>query len=224
MQKINLIIPSKEKIDHLYKIISPLLRRKEINKIILVLNEKNKKKFIKNKKLKIIVQKKSGYGSAIKEGFKISKSKFSCIFNADGSFNANDLPLMIKLTKQNDFIYASRYMKGAGSEDDTMITLIGNFVFSLMGRVLLNVKLTDILYTFVLCNTKKFNKLNIVSYDFRFCIELPYKVSQNKFTYTELKSKEFKRKFGEKNVNELVDGFLILIEVLRCFLKRITKI
>lgn len=224
MQKINLIIPSKEKIEHLYKIISPLLRRKEINKIILVLNEKNKKKFIKNKKLKIIVQKKSGYGSAIKEGFKISKSKFSCIFNADGSFNANDLPLMIKLTKQNDFIYASRYMKGAGSEDDTMITLIGNFVFSLMGRVLLNVKLTDILYTFVLCNTKKFNKLNIVSYDFRFCIELPYKVSQNKFTYTELKSKEFKRKFGEKNVNELVDGFLILIEVLRCFLKRITKI
>ena len=224
MQKINLIIPSKEKIEHLYKIISPLLRRKEINKIILVLNEKNKKKFIKNKKLKIIVQKKSGYGSAIKEGFKISKSKFSCIFNADGSFNANDLPSMIKLTKQNDFIYASRYMKGAGSEDDTMITLIGNFVFSLMGRVLLNVKLTDILYTFVLCNTKKFNKLNIVSYDFRFCIELPYKVSQNKFTYTELKSKEFKRKFGEKNVNELVDGFLILIEVLKCFLKRITKI
>ncbi len=224
MQKINLIIPSKEKIEHLYKIISPLLRRKEINKIILVLNEKNKKKFIKNKKLKIIVQKKSGYGSAIKEGFKISKSKFSCIFNADGSFNANDLPSMIKLTKQNDFIYASRYMKGAGSEDDTMITLIGNFVFSLMGRVLLNVKLTDILYTFVLCNTKKFNKLNIVSYDFRFCIELPYKVSQNKFTYTELKSREFKRKFGEKNVNELVDGFLILIEVLRCFLKRITKI
>lgn len=224
MQKINLIIPSKEKIEHLYKIISPLLRRKEINKIILVLNEKNKKKFIKNKKLKIIVQKKSGYGSAIKEGFKISKSKFSCIFNADGSFNVNDLPSMIKLTKQNDFIYASRYMKGAGSEDDTMITLIGNFVFSLMGRVLLNVKLTDILYTFVLCNTKKFNKLNIVSYDFRFCIELPYKVSQNKFTYTELKSKEFKRKFGEKNVNELVDGFLILIEVLRCFLKRITKI
>ena len=224
MQKINLIIPSKEKIEHLYKIISPLLRRKEINKIILVLNEKNKKKFIKNKKLKIIVQKKSGYGSAIKEGFKISKSKFSCIFNADGSFNVNDLPSMIKLTKQNDFIYASRYMKGAGSEDDTMITLIGNFVFSLMGRVLLNVKLTDILYTFVLCNTKKFNKLNIISYDFRFCIELPYKVSQNKFTYTELKSKEFKRKFGEKNVNELVDGFLILIEVLRCFLKRITKI
>ena len=104
MHKINLVIPAKEEIKHLYKIIKPLLKRKEISQIILVLNEKNEKKFIRNKKLKIIVQKKPGYGAAIIEGFKISKSKYSCIFNADGSFNANDLPKMIKLTKENDFV------------------------------------------------------------------------------------------------------------------------
>ena len=57
MQKINLIIPAKEKIENLFELINSLLRRKEINKIILVLSEKNKKKFIKNKKLKIVVQK-----------------------------------------------------------------------------------------------------------------------------------------------------------------------
>jgi len=75
-----------------------------------------------------------------------------------------------------------------------------------------------------LCNTKKFNKLKIASRDFRFCIELPYKVSQNHFKYTELKSKEFKRKFGVKNVNEFKDGLLILTEVIKCFLKKIMKI
>ena len=224
MQKINLIIPAKEKIENLKIIINPLLRRKEINKVILVLHKKNETKFIKNKKLKIIVQKERGYGSAIIEGFKISKSKFSCIFNADGSFNPNDLSKMIKLTKKNDFIFCSRYLTGAGSDDDNIITLIGNFVFSLMGRILLNVKLSDILYTYVLCDTKKFNKLNITSKDFRFCIELPYKVSKNKFNYKELASKEFKRKFGVKNVNEFKDGFLILTEVIKCFLKRIMKI
>lgn len=224
MNKINLVIPAKEKIENLHVIIKPLLRRKEVNQIILVLSEKNKKKFIRNKKLKIIIQKKPGYGSAIKEGFKISKSEFSCIFNADGSFNANDLPKMIKLTKKNDFVFASRYLKGAGSDDDNLITLIGNFVFSLMGRIMLNVKLSDILYTYVLCNTKKFKMLNIISQDFRFCIEFPYKVEQNKFKYSEIKSKEFKRKFGKKNVNEFKDGFLILTEVIKCFLKRITKV
>ena len=76
----------------------------------------------------------------------------------------------------------------------------------------------------MLCNTQKFNKLNIISQDFRFCIEFPYKVANNKFKYTEIKSKEFKRKFGKKNVNELKDGFLILMELVKCFLKRITKI
>jgi len=131
---------------------------------------------------------------------------------------------MIRLTKKNDFVYASRYLKGAGSDDDNLITLIGNFMFSLMGRSMLNVKLSDILYTYVLCNTEKFKMLNIVSQDFRFCIELPYKVANNKFNYTEIKSKEFKRKFGKKNVNELKDGFLILMEIIKCFLKRIMKI
>jgi len=224
MQKINLIIPAKEKIENLFGLIDSLLKRREINKIILVLSEKNKKKFIKNKKLNIIVQKKPGYGSAITEGFKASKSKFGCIFNADGSFNANDLPKMIKLTEKNDFVFASRYLKGAGSDDDNLITSIGNFVFSLMGRIMLNVKLSDILYTYVICNTKKFKMLKIVSQDFRFCIELPYNVANNKFNYTEIKSKEFKRKFGKKNVNELKDGFLILMEIIKCFLKRIMKI
>ena len=124
----------------------------------------------------------------------------------------------------NDFIFASRYLKGGGSDDDNFITLIGNYIFSLMGRVLLNINLSDILYTYVLCNTKKFNSLKIKNKDFRFCIELPFNVEKNKYLYTEIVSKEFKRKFGKKNVNEFKDGFLILTEVIKCFIKNIIKI
>ena len=107
MEKINLIIPAKEKLTDLQRIIKPLIKRRQINKIILVLHKKPKIKFIKHNKLKIIVQKEKGYGSAIKEGFKISKAKYSCIFNADGSFDINDINKMIKKSKMNDFIFAS---------------------------------------------------------------------------------------------------------------------
>ena len=224
MKKINLIIPAKEKLTDLQRIIKPLIKRRQINKIILVLHKKPKIKFIKHNKLKIIVQKEKGYGSAIKEGFKISKAKYSCIFNADGSFDINDINKMIKKSKMNDFIFASRYLKGGGSDDDNFITLIGNYIFSLMGRVLLNIDLSDILYTYVLCNTKKFNSLKIKNKDFRFCIELPFNVEKNKYSYTEIVSKEFKRKFGKKNVNEFKDGFLILTEIIKCFIKNILKI
>jgi len=51
MQKINLIIPAKEEIENLINIINPLIKRKEINKIILVLDKINKKKFIKKTRL-----------------------------------------------------------------------------------------------------------------------------------------------------------------------------
>lgn len=221
--KVNLIIPAKEDERNLPGIIKPLLKNKNIKNIILVLHKKNKKKILTNKKLKIIVQKKPGYGAAIKEGFKISDAKFSCIFNADGSFNIKSLNKMILLTKKNNFVFASRYMKGAGSDDDNLITLFGNYLFSFLGKALLNIKLNDILYTYVLCNTKKFNNFNLINNDFRLCVELPYNVESTNQNYTFIKSKEFKRKFGKKNVNELKDGFLILTEVIKCFAKKIMK-
>lgn len=221
MLKINLIIPAKERVQDLYKIIRPLIKKSYINQIILVLHKKYEGKFIKSKKLKIIVQKHPGYGSAIKEGFKISKTKFSCIFNADGSFNLNDLPKMIRLAEQNDFVFASRYLKNAGSDDDTFLTWFGNFIFTLLGKYFLKIDLTDILYTYVLCNKKSFLNLKIKNNDYRLCVELPFKVHFYKYKYTSIASHEYKRQFGEKNVNEFRDGFLILLEIIRCFKKRI---
>ena len=221
--KIDLVIPAKENFSDLKKFALTLTKQKNVNKIILVLHTKNSGK-INSKKVKIIVQKKPGYGSAIKEGMKHSKSKYACIFNADGSFNIKSLKLMIKKLDKNDFVFASRYLEKGGSEDDTIITLVGNYFFTILGNYLLNIKLSDILYTYVLCDTKKFNKLNLINNDFRLCIEMPFKISFNNFKYASVPSYEFKRKFGKKNVNEIKDGFLILIEVFRCFIKKIFKI
>ena len=36
---------------------------------------------------------------------------------------------MYELLKENDFVYTTRYETGAGSEDDTIITYIGNKFF-----------------------------------------------------------------------------------------------
>ena len=70
MDKINLIIPAKEEISNLFFIIKPLLKRNEINKIILVLHKKNNKKFINNRKLKIIIPRIFNFYRGIKMFFK----------------------------------------------------------------------------------------------------------------------------------------------------------
>ena len=41
-------------------------------------------------------------------------------------------------------------MKNSSSEDDTLLTYIGNKIFTYIGRIFFNLNITDILYTFVL--------------------------------------------------------------------------
>ena len=69
-----------------------------------------------------------------------------------------------------DFVFGSRYMKDGYSEDDTIITLIGNKIFSFLGNLLFSLRISDILYTFVMGDTKKTKELNLKENDFAFCV------------------------------------------------------
>ena len=198
---------------------------KEINKLnfkkIIVLAKSDLKtiKAIKNFDCKIIKQKNSGYGNAIIEGINTTKTKYVCIFNADGSFDPKYLDSMLKKSIGGfNFIFASRYLKQAGSQDDTFLTLIGNKIFTLIGRIFFKLKLSDILFTFILGETQKFRNLKLKSKDFRLCVEIPIKIVKKKFTYTEVPSFERSRLGGKKKVNEFKDGFLILFAMLKFFL------
>ena len=85
-----------------------------------------------------------------------------------------------KLIKtRSDIVFGSRYEKRGGSRDDTIITWIGNKIFTAMGTVLFRLPITDILYTFVIGNTIKVNKLKLKSFDFRYCVELPIQANKN---------------------------------------------
>ena len=89
----------------------------------------------------------------------------------------------------------------------------------MVGRLLFSLNLSDILYTYVLGQTSKFKELNIKSNDFRFCVEFPIKIEISKMNYVSIPSYEKKRIGGKKKVNELKDGFLILLEIIKLFFK-----
>ena len=169
--------------------------------------------------VKILKQSAKGYGNALLEGINACKTKYFCIFNADGSFDENDLPKMLELNYQYDFIFTSRYSSGAGSEDDTIVTYLGNQIFSLLGRIFFSLKISDILFTFVMGRTESFKKLNVTNIDFRFCVEFPIKMKKKKMKYFSISSYEKKRIAGFKKVNAFKDGFLILLEMIRLFFK-----
>ena len=116
---------------------------------------------------------------------------------------------MMKLIKikNHDFIFATRYEKGCSSEDDTITTIIGNFIFTKLGNIFFNLTITDILYTFVLGKTKSVKNLNLKEKDFKLCVELPIKAKEKKMLMSTSKANERKRFSGKKKVNAIRDGF-----------------
>ena len=161
-----------------------------------------------------------GYGAALIEGIENITTKFFIIHNADGSFETSKIKEMYDLSTIYDFVFCDRYIENSGSEDDTIITFIGNKIFSLISKYLLKINLNDVLYTHVLCNTQITKNFILKQLDFTFCIELPYNVFKFKHKVKSLNSYEKKRISGKKNVNELRDGFLILIYILKKFIFR----
>ena len=222
MDDITLVIPAKNESESLPKVLDELLKYK-IKKIIIIPPEDEKTRdAIKKFDCKILSQNGKGFGNALIQGINAVETKYFCIFNADGSFNPIYLgDLKNKLISNQDFVFCSRYEARGGSEDDTILTYIGNKFFTGLCNLLFKLKVTDILFTYVMGSTKAFKELDMRFNDFSFCVELPIKAKKQNYILGNLPSIERSRIAGVKKVNEFKDGFLILISILRLLILKL---
>ena len=221
MSDLTLIIPAKNEKESLPKVLDELKGFNLMKNIILEASDKLTIDAIKNYDCKIIYQDSKGYGDALKKGIETVETKFFCIFNADGSFDPKELDLMINRLEDDkyDFVFASRYEKNCGSEDDTFITLIGNYIFTFLGKIFFKLEITDILYTFVMAKTSCAKRLGLTAKDFSFCVELPIKAKRAGYKICTTKSFERSRIAGEKKVNAFKDGLKILLSMVKLFFR-----
>ena len=219
MKNLTLVIPARKEKESLPQVIDEIKNLDCKKKVILALDDIDTINTIKNLNVDIIYQDHRGYGDALITGINNVDTDYFCIFNADGSFNPNELEkMMSKINSDNlDFIFASRYEKNSKSDDDTLLTYIGNKIFTLIGKIFFKLNITDILYTFVLGKTDKAKSLNLTSFDFRFCVELPIKANRQNMKLGTINSHERKRIAGEKKVNAFKDGLMILIKMIKLY-------
>ena len=221
MNDLTLLIPAKNEKESLPKVLDELKEFNFKKNVILEASDKLTVESIKTYDCKIIYQDSNGYGDALKKGIETIETEFFCIFNADGSFNPKELDIMIKKLKNDkyDFVFASRYEKDCGSDDDTLITYIGNYIFTLLGKIFFKLKITDILYTYVVARASCAKKLRLTSKDFSFCVELPIKAHRANYKICTSKSFERSRIAGKKKVNAFKDGLKILFSMIKLFFK-----
>lgn len=219
MKNLTLVIPAKNESESLPKVLQELKSYECKKLVILSKGDEVTYNSIKNYDCLIEYQTKSGYGNAIIEGINKVESEYLSIFYADGSTDPKDLEKMIrKLSNENlDLVFGSRYMKDGKTEDDGIITSIGNAIFTTICNLFFNFNTTDVLFTYILGKTSNFKELRLERNDFTLCIEIFLKAKKNKNKIGEVPCEERKRFAGKKKVNELLDGFKILIYILSSF-------
>jgi len=196
MKNLTLVIPAKKE-ERSLPIVLKEIKDYDCS-IIVVLEESDKETIeaIKDFDCRVIFQNGFGYGNAIIQGINNVQTDYLCIFNADGSFDPKYLDSMLNLCDNQDYVFTSRYLREGRSDDDTILTKVGNFIFSTLGKILFSLKLSDILYTFILGKTKSFQSLNL-----------------------DIPSHERRRIAGFKKVSEFRDGLKILLAMIKYYLR-----
>lgn len=220
MKNLTLVIPAKQESDSLPKVLEEI---KDYDcKVIVVLESTDTETIeaTKNYNLELVYQSGNGYGNALIEGINSVKTDYLCIFNADGSFDPKYLGQMLKICEDKlNFVFASRYMSSGGSDDDTIITKVGNYIFTKIGNIFFSINISDILYTYLLGRSDSFKKLNLTSKDFSICVEIPIKAKRKGMYFTDTASYERKRIAGVKKVSEIKDGLKIFFYMIKTFFK-----
>ena len=207
MDDLTLIIPAKNEAESLPIVLNELKKYNYKTDIVLHATDIGTIQVIKEYDVNIVYQDNLGYGDAL----------------IHGSFNPAEINKMYEVlqAKKLDFIFASRYQASSGSEDDTMITLVGNYIFTYIGKIFFRLNISDILYTFVIGKTEQANILDLKQKDFSFCVELPIKAKKMRMELGCINSYERMRLAGKKKVNAFKDGFLILKHMIKLFFMKL---
>lgn len=167
-------------------------------------------------KVRVVTQHGRGFGMGIQTGIGEARGDLVTIYDADGSYNPAGIGEMYKaINAGNDFVFCSRYRPESGSEDDTLIRLLGNTIFTFLLRLMFRVQLSDALYYYCMGKKSAYQYVDPRASDFALCIEVPIKVHRMGFRYTEIPMRERPRTAGESKVNAMWDGIRILKTMIK---------
>ena len=203
MEEITLIIPAKNEPNALPIVLNEIKKMQLSVKILVVIREEDEDTFkaTNDYDCDVLYQSRKGYGNAIVEGINHVKTKYSCIFYADGSTDPKYINQMREklVNEKLDLIFGSRYEKSAHSYDDDLITRIGNF--GLLGNIF-SLKF-QIYFLLMFCKNRLSENMKLNSDDYCLCVEIPFKAKLSKLRYTTLPCIERKR-FADKKKLKLL--------------------
>ena len=175
--------------------------------------------YAKSKGYRVVMQKSKGITNAYREALKVAKGDYIIAFSPDGNSLPEAIPrLVAKIKEGYDMVIASRYARGAKSEDDDPVTAFGNWMFTKLINICFGGKYTD---TLVMLRAFRKDIVKKIPIGFpRAGLEpiLSIQCAKLKLKVTEIPASEPKRIGSVRKMKPLLNGLdifrLIFVELI----------
>ena len=192
MKNLTLIIPAKHEEESLPQVLNEI-KDYECN-IIIILEESDIKTInsVKNFNCKILYQSGNGFGNALIEGMNSSQTEYTCIFNADGSFDPKYLKEMMKILvkSKSASVTGSRMknLKKALNGGMPIYKFIGNIFLTKLFNFFYSTSFSDCHTGYWFYDLKKVKRSWLKNFDdgFLFDLDMRLKLTKENFIIKEI--------------------------------------
>jgi glycosyltransferase involved in cell wall biosynthesis len=161
-----------------------------------------------------------GYGAGMKEGIALAQGEIIVEFTPDGNSIPQVIPeLIAKVREGYDLVIASRYKGDARSDDDDMVTALGNWLFTTMVNVLFRARYTDVLVAFRAYRKSVALTLGLSAPDLNWPCDVSICFAKSGYRTAEIPANEPERIGGERKMRPLKTGWEILTLILSRFFR-----
>jgi glycosyltransferase involved in cell wall biosynthesis len=161
--------------------------------------------------IRIVKQGGRGKGDALRAGFAAATGDIIVMLDADGSTDPAEIPAFVDaLLAGADFVKGSRFAKGGGTADMSMLRRFGNWGFTTLVKALFGGSFTDLCYGYNAFWRRTLPQLALDGDGFEIETVMNVRALRAGLKVVEVPSFEAERIHGESNLRTFPDGWRVL--------------
>ena len=166
--------------------------------------------------VRVVYQNGRGKGDALKCGIEAARADVVVTLDADGSTAPEELPRFVEaLAEGADLVKGSRFLRGGGSDDLTLLRRTGNKALTRLVNLLFGTRYSDLCYGYNALWTHRAQDIDIDVDGFEIETLLALRAARAGLKVVEVPSWEARRIHGGSNLNPSRDGWRILKLIVR---------
>jgi glycosyltransferase involved in cell wall biosynthesis len=166
--------------------------------------------------LRVLKQRRRGYGAAMREVMDIARGEYVIEFMADGNSDPAAIPrLVAKIAQGYDLVVGSRYIEGARSYDDTLMTRFGNWSFTKLVNLLFGASFSDAMMGFRAYRIAAFRTMEVDEDGLTFPTQGSIQFTKYGYKVAEIGASEPRRIGGVRKAHNFYTGLELLRMIAR---------